>query len=392
MILWILVCLSASIQLKFNETNYYIHQDGASSKFGTSMKYCSTQQLLYIGDPEYQNGGGNGAVFVYSWDMSNSIFKLYQIVYPNGNKNKRSFNFGQAITFISDCQTLFVSSYDGIEIFKKTNTELYSPNGMITNTENFGKTLEFDDEANSIIATDANSVYQIKVDFNKLIEWQRIYTCEESILFVQYTPDRRYYLQCTLDDQFTVHIFEFNETKDLNLQNYTAKGEFFRVCQSNNNLAVIYRNGYAYLLKNENKNWIEYASAKIGFYPAKLYYPFDTVFEAKDNISTYNFYQLVGNKVGKKESIKLCDGNIRIINSFFLDTDDLLTSCEGNRSIITLLVSLTPADTSMKNGVYYSMTILSILLFAFYFALIFEPLFQSIRRNIKNNRKNKRNS
>lgn len=391
MILWILAYLSLSLQLKFNETNYYIYQDDASSKFGTAMKYCAAQQLLYIGDPEYQKENGNGAVFVYSWDMSNSAFKLYQIVYPNGNENKRSYNFGQAVTFMSDCQTIFISSYDGIEIFKKTNRELYSPSGMITNTENFGKTLEFDDEANSILATDEDSVYQIKVDFNQLIEWQKIFTCSDLILFSQYTPDRRYYIQCTADENFTVNIFEFNEANDLKLQNYTAQGEFFRVCQSNNNLAVIYRNDYAYLLRNENRKWIEYASAKIGFYPAKLYYPFDTVFEAKDNISTYNFYQLVGSKVGQKQSIKLCDNNIRIINSYFLDNDDLMTSCEGNKSIIILLITLTPTNMSMKNEVYYVLTVCTFLLFIGYFYLFFGPQLQKIWKKMKKISKKKFN-
>lgn len=383
MLLYVLTYITKSLQLNFNETNYYIHQNGASSKFGTSMKYCSNQQLLFIGDPEYQEGNGRGAVFIYSWNMFISKFRLFQIIYPNGNKDKRSDNFGQAVTFTGDCQTLFISSYDGIEVFKKTNTQLYFPIDMITNAENLGKTLEFDDEANSIIATDEDSVYQIKVDYNQPIKWFKKFTCLDSVLFSQYTPDRRYYIQCSHDINHTVHIFEFNEKKDLNLQDYETKGEFFRVCQSDNNLAVIYRNNYVFLLKNENRSWIEYSSVKIGFYPAKLYYPFDTLFEAKDNISTYIFYQLVGQKVAKKQTLKLCDGNIRIVNSYFLDTEDLLTSCEGQKSITTLFVSLTPTEMTMKNGVYYAMTIFFILLFLTYFYLFFIDIFAKFFEIVK---------
>ncbi|KAK8889813.1 hypothetical protein M9Y10_034567 [Tritrichomonas musculus] len=383
MLLYVLTYITKSLQLNFNETNYYIHQNGASSKFGTSMKYCSNQQLLFIGDPEYQEGNGRGAVFIYSWNMFISKFRLFQIIYPNGNKDKRSDNFGQAVTFTGDCQTLFISSYDGIEVFKKTNTQLYFPIDMITNAENLGKTLEFDDEANSIIATDEDSVYQIKVDYNQPIKWFKKFTCLDSVLFSQYTPDRRYYIQCSHDINHTVHIFEFNEKKDLNLQDYETKGEFFRVCQSDNNLAVIYRNNYVFLLKNENRSWIEYSSVKIGFYPAKLYYPFDTLFEAKDNISTYIFYQLVGQKVAKKQTLKLCDGNVRIVNSYFLDTEDLLTSCEGQKSITTLFVSLTPTEMTMKNGVYYAMTIFFILLFLTYFYLFFIDIFAKFFEIVK---------
>ncbi|OHT04704.1 hypothetical protein TRFO_27707 [Tritrichomonas foetus] len=368
--------------MKNNSIKYTIHQANSSDSFGISMGFCKKNQILFIGDTDYSNGQIKGAVFAYKWVASEMSFKLHQIIGPENSIFRNSIGFGLAITLTSNCNTIFISSEDGVQVFELNNSMYYqqSSDYPIIHTDNFGKTLFYDHASDSLLATDDTTLYQINfANLRNIII--PIFACNTTISNVQFLSDRYYYLQC--HHQSYVNVFTFNENNILTKQDYNIDGEYFVICPFNTNLSLIYQDSTFYL-----QNWIGfwniYQNWTVKDNVSQIFFPNRFVFACIDDTDKLNSYQLQSDIVVEEQSIHLCGTTSNLINHYFISDEEMLTICKGLHSVNCTVIELTGPSSKMYSEVTMIFAAFTGTFFIFwnvYFIIFFVNKMKQIMKN-----------